>query len=221
MTAQKVHPEVSRACYASLRMIRFFTVEREYGSEGAEFAAALAAKLGWKLYDQELIEMVAKEAGVSPADIAATDERPDPWMSRWGRSFWQGSLEQGLAKSANDPDDLHGYLQNAMRRVAEEGHCVIVGRGGSSLLCGEVGAFHVFTYASMPRKKRWFEEKYPERASHAEHDIHAADAARAEYIRKHYGRDWADKHLYHLLLNSCMGLEAMVKAAIDAAGELG
>lgn len=202
-------------------MVRFFTIEREYGSEGAEYAVALAEKLGWKLYDKALIDAVAAEAGVDPEQVAAGDEKPDPWYARLGKGFLAGGAELGFPPSGINTEQMLGYLQRAMKRVAAEGHCVIVGRGGSSYLCGEPGAFHVFTYASMPNKKRWFEAKYPERAAHAEQEIHAADAARAAYVRRHYNRDWADRHLYHLLLNSCMGIDAMVKATIDAAGTIG
>ena len=202
-------------------MVRFFTVEREYGSEGAEYAAALADTLGWKLYDKALVDAAAVEAGVDPSQVVAGDEKLDPWYARLGKGFLAGGAELGFPPSGVDSERMLGYLQRAMKRVATEGHCVIVGRGGSSFLCGEPGAFHVFTYASMPHKKRWFEAKYPERANQAEQEIHAADAARATYIRRHYDRDWADRHLYHLLLNSCMGIDAMVKATIDAAGTIG
>lgn len=202
-------------------MVRFITVEREYGSEGAEYAAALAEKLGWKLYDRELVEVVAREAGVPVDEAAVNDEKADAWFSRLSRGFLAGGAELGLTPSGVDSDKMVGHLQNALHALAKEGHCVIVGRGGSNVLCGTHGAFHVFTYASMPHKKRWYVEKYPDRAADAEHEIHAADAAHAAYIKKHYNRDWADRHLYHLLLNSCMGIEAMVKATVDAMGQIG
>ena len=196
-------------------MTRVITVEREFGSEGAEFAAALADRLGWQLADKSLVDAVARAAGIPPTEVEATDERLDPWYHRLSKGFWQGG-EQSIAPNL-DSDAMLGHLQTAIRSTADRGNSVIVGRAASSLLCGVPGCFHIFTYASMPRKKRWFEETFPDRARHAEQQIHAADAARAAYVRQHYNRDWADRHLYHLMLNSCMGIPAMVDATIRAA----
>ena len=70
----------------------------------------------------------------------------------------------------------------------------------------------------MPRKIRWFEEKFPDHAKEAEREIVATDRRRAEYIRRFHQREWDDRKLYHLMMNSCMGMNAMVAATIEAAG---
>ena len=71
--------------------IRVITVEREYGSRGGEFAHELAARLGWKLLDSELVASAAKTAGVAPELAAKFDERLDPWYYRYGKVFWHDS----------------------------------------------------------------------------------------------------------------------------------
>ena len=86
------------------------------------------------------------------------------------------------------------------------------------LLAKAPGAFHVFVYASMARKVRWLEEHFPEHAKDAEREIAATDRRRAEYIRRFHQREWDDRKLYHLMMNSCMGQHAMVEATIEAAG---
>ena len=86
------------------------------------------------------------------------------------------------------------------------------------MLARSPGAYHVFVYASMPRKIRWFEEKFPEHAKEAEREIIATDRRRAEYIRRFHQREWDDRKLYHLMMNSCMGMKAMVEATVEAAG---
>ena len=74
--------------------IRVITVEREYGSRGGEFAHELAARLGWRLLDSELVTGAAKLAGVSPELAAKFDERLDPWYYRYGKVFWHESVYQ-------------------------------------------------------------------------------------------------------------------------------
>ena len=69
--------------------VRVITVEREYGSHGAEFAHDLAARLGWRLLDSELVAGAARMAGVDPRMAAKFDERLDPWYYRYGKMFWK------------------------------------------------------------------------------------------------------------------------------------
>ncbi|HTX40520.1 MAG TPA: cytidylate kinase-like family protein [Acidobacteriaceae bacterium] len=200
-------------------MIQLITVEREYGSQGAAFAHHLSERLGWKLIDSCLIEDVARKAGVAAALAKRCDERVDPWFYRFGKAIWFGSLE----RLPGDPDvfdseRMADFSRKYLAEQAAEGHCVVVGRGAACMLSKAPGAFHIFVYASMARKIRFIQEQFPEHAKDAEREIIATDRRRAEYIRRFHQREWDDRKLYHLMLNSCMGMEAMVEAALDAAG---
>jgi cytidylate kinase len=204
-------------------MIRVITVEREYGSRGAEFARHLADHLGWKLIDQCLIEEIAQKAGVTPTLAERCDEHLDPWYHRFGKAFWHGSLERLPAPpeiDLFDSDRMVEFVRDYMNKLAEDGNCVIVGRGAASMLARASGAFHIFVYASMWRKVKWFQEQFPEHSgdAEAEQELLATDHRRAAYIRNYFNDDWTDRRLYHLMMNSCMGFEAMVKTAVDASG---
>jgi cytidylate kinase len=80
------------------------------------------------------------------------------------------------------------------------------------------GVFNVFVYASLSRKIRWFEQHFPEHAGSAKAELEATDRRREEYIRRYYERDWTDRRLYHMMINSCMGCDAMIEAVLDGAG---
>ena len=203
-------------------MVRFITVEREYGSGGGEFASLLAQRLGWDLYDAKLVDAVAERAGVPPEVAQAYDEQIDPWYFRYGRAFWYGSVERrSSAEEARfDSERFVELVCETFRATADRGHCVIVGRGAMSALANVKGAFHIFVFASMARKIKWFTENFPEKAASAEDEVHATNERRAAYIRRFYGHEWNHVHLYHLLLNSCMGQEAMLGAALAASGLL-
>src|SRR5580704_7618608 len=69
-------------------MVKVITVEREYGSQGAEFARLLAEALGWKLIDSCLIDEIARRAGVAKSQVTRCDEQLDPWYHRFGKAFW-------------------------------------------------------------------------------------------------------------------------------------
>jgi cytidylate kinase len=200
-------------------MIQVITVEREYGSQGAEYSHHLAQRLGWKHIDSCIIEDVARKAGVAPTLAKRCDERIDPWFYRFGKAFWLGSLERLPDEpQVFDSARMVEFVKKYVQEQAANGSCVVVGRGAASMLAQSPGAFHVFVYASMPRKIRYIEEHFPEHAKDAENEIIATDRRRAEYIRRFHQREWDDRRLYQLMLNSCMGMDAMVEATIEAAG---
>lgn len=202
-------------------MIRVITVEREYGSQGAAYAHHLAHYLDWKLIDQCLIDEIAAKAGITKKLAESCDERLDPWYYRFGRAFWYGSIERLPALNDSDVFDAERMVKlvrDYFQEQVKTGNCVIVGRGATPALLTVPGVFHVFVHASMKRKVAWFQENFPGHADEAEDEILATDKRRAAYVRRFYNREWNDYRMYHLMLNSCMGFDAMVKATVEAAG---
>lgn len=201
--------------------IRVITVEREYGSHGAQFAHDLAARLGWKLLDSELVAGAARAAGV-PADQAAKfEDHPDPWYYRYGKIFWQDSMYYSngpCEEQVFDCERMYALIRKEIVEAAKDGNCVIVGRGGMCALAGQPGCFHIFVYATMAAKKDWFMKAFPEQAERAEQELIAMDKRRAAVIKRVYNQEWCSRSLYHMLLNSATGTEAMIAAAVAGAG---
>jgi len=168
--------------------IRVITVEREYGSRGGEFAHDLAAHLGWRLLDSELPCAAARAAGISPELAKKYDERLDPWYYRYGKVFWHDS---GYSISGLSDDQIFD---------------------SERMLANQPGCFHVFVYATAAAKRNWFIRAFPEQAEQAEQLLAASDKRRAAVIRKAYQQEWCARGLYHMLLNSCIGTEAMIAA---------
>ena len=201
--------------------IRVITVEREYGSRGGEFAHDLAERLGWRLLDSELVTGAAKLAGVAPELAAKFDERLDPWYYRYGKVFWHDSAYPmtGLGDDqVFDSERMLTLIRKEMEDAAKQGECVLVGRGAACALACHPGCFHVFVYATSKAKREWFAKAFPEQAPHAEQALASYDKRRAAVIRKFYQQDWCSRGLYHMLLNSAMGTEAMIQAVEGAAG---
>lgn len=203
-------------------MVRTITVEREYGSRGAEFAHALAAHLGWRLIDRCLVDEIARKVGIDAAQVANCDERLDPWYYRLGKSFWHASVERLPAIMSDaevfDSERMSTLVRQYLKERVAEGRCVVLGRGAASALVNVPGTFHIFVYASTARKTAWFRERFPDRAAQAEQELEATDRRRSGYIRRFYNQQWDDHRLYQLMLNSCMGFPAMIGATLEAAG---
>jgi hypothetical protein len=201
--------------------VKVITVEREYGSRGAEFAHELAARLGWRLLDAELVEGAARMAGVNPKMAAKLDERLDPWYYRYGKMFWQDPMyvpATGGEEKIFDSRRMLELIRAEILEAAKQGNCVLVGRGSACALAGRPGCFHIFVYATSSARKEWFARMFPERAQQAEQQLAAFDRRRAAVIRSFYQQEWCSRGLYHMLLNSCIGTEAMISAVECAAG---
>jgi hypothetical protein len=201
--------------------IRVITVEREYGSRGGEFAHELASRLGWKLMDSELVCAAAKAAGVTPELAAKYDERLDPWYYRYGKVFWHDSAYPMTGLSDDqifDSERMLALIRKEIESAAKEGECVLVGRGAACALACVPGCFHVFVYATSKAKRDWFMKAFPKQAQNADQLLAAFDKRRAAVIRKFYQQEWCARGLYHMLLNSAMGFDAMIESTMGAAG---
>lgn len=201
--------------------VNVITVEREYGSHGGQFAHDLARHLGWRLLDSELVAGAARLAGVDPQVAAKFDERLDPWYYRYGKIFWQDT-----SYSTAGPPDEHVFdsermltlIKQEILEAARVGNCVLVGRGSACALASHPGCFHIFVYATASAKKEWFMRAFPDQAQHAEQNLIAYDRRRAAVVRRFYQQEWCSRNLYHMMLNSCIGIEPMIAAVQCAAG---
>lgn len=201
--------------------IRVITVEREYGSRGAQFAHELADRLGWRLLDEELVTGAARAAGVPEKQAAKFDDRLDPWYYRYGKVFWQDSMYSTSGpcdEQVFDCERMYALIHKEILEAEKQGNCVLVGRGAAHALAGKPGCFHVFVYATMAAKKDWFAKAFPDQADRAEQEVIAADKRRAAAVKRYYNAEWCARGHYHMLLNSCMGTDAMIGAALAAAG---
>ena len=190
-------------------MFRIITVEREYGAGGSLVAAELARRKGWQLLDQQLTCEIAKSAAVTEKAVARHEEKCDPLVHRLAKVFWRGSYERSLPISDDkifDADELVHHAQQVMEKKAEEGNCVIVGRGAPYILRGRRDAFHVFVYGSREKKiKRLISLKMSEKD--ATEMVDTIDKERAAFVRKYFNAEWPCRRLYHLMLNSDHGIE--------------
>jgi len=202
-------------------MFRVVTVAREYGSGGGRIAQLLAGRLGWKLLDRCLVEKIAETAKIAPQVAEKFDERPDPWFDRLAEVFWQHPLVKGYV-GGHVPGRFDGEIATDLtRRIIEEaaemGDCVIVGRGSQCILQQRKDAFHVFVYAPRgERLARLLLREAQLSKVQAEKKLDAQDATRAAYVRDHYGEDWQNRHLYHLMVSSCLGEKEAVSIILSA-----
>lgn len=138
-------------------MIRIITIEREYGSGARDIARELAHRLAWKLWDDRLTQEIAGLAHSEQSAVRTREERRDPLYYRLFKSFALGSYEgspNALAVKMLDADSIVRLSKRVVEQAADEGDCVILGRGSQHFLRSRTDTLRFFLYASA-QEKSW------------------------------------------------------------------
>ena len=198
-------------------MIRIVTVEREYGCGGGEIAQRLAERLGWKLWDHQLTEEIARLANCSKAVVEQREERTDPLYYRLFKSFLRGSYEGSInAHKLNlvDSETILKMTERVVQHAAGKGDSVIVGRGSQLFLKDRADTFRVFLYASREDKVRRLLARGKSEGD-AQELVDTVDHERAGFIEKYFNVAWPDRSVYHMMINTGVGDETVVNTILD------
>ncbi len=199
-------------------MIRLITIEREYGSGGADIARGVAERLGWKLWDQALTDEIARLMDCPSRTVEQHEEKRDSLHYRLFKAFMRGSFEGSLNAprlKMVDADCIREIAQRVVLAAAKEGNGVIVGRGSAYYLRDHPDALHVFVYAP-------FEEKVRRLRARGKSEAEAVDLAetvdrdRAEYIKKYFDVEWPARQFFDLMINSARGDGAAVETILHS-----
>src|SRR6202051_387956 len=198
-------------------MIKIITIEREYGSGGGEIAKLLATRMGWKLWDQLLTEEIARLANCPKAVVEGREGRTDPLYSRLFKSFLRGSYEGSLnAHKINsvDSDCILKFTERVVQHAAKTGNSVIVGRGSQHFLRNRQDAMRVFLYAPRENKVRRLLAR-GKTEKEAQQLVDTVVREGADFIQKYFHIEWPDRAVYHTMINTAIGDEAVVHIILD------
>jgi cytidylate kinase len=198
-------------------MIRVLTIEREYGSGGADIARKLAEQLGWKLWDQLMTDEIARQMDCESRAVEQHEERRDPLYYRLFKAFMRGSFEGSLnapRMKIVDAECIREVAERVVRRAANEGNSVIVGRGSAYYLKDRPDALHVFVYAPFDEKVNRL-RKMGKNEQEAIELAETVDRDRAAFIKQYFGVEWPSRPFFHLMINSTIGDEAVVQTILN------
>ena len=193
-------------------MKNIITLSREFGSGGSIIGRAVADRLGYYYCDKDMIIRSALESGtLSPSEIQYYDERVP-------REFGIG---QSLFDFYNRPLDerLFKAQSAAIRKVAEKGNCVIVGRNGNMVLQQFDRTLHVFISATEYAKVKKIREEMPSLTDEAALEkIRSVDKARKKYCKYYTHTEFGNAAWYDMCLkSSTLGYDACVDLICNAA----
>ena len=181
------------------------TIGREYGSGGRFIAKLVAERLGISFYDNELITEACKESGLSPAILETYDEKTDGFFSVAGMYSYDMSLSQKVFLAQFD----------AIKKIAENESCVIVGRCADYVLKENENLVSIFICAPMDEKVKRVTEYYGVNPDKAVSTITKKDKKRRGYYNYYTDLDWGKAANYDMCINSKLGIEQCVNLIVQ------
>jgi cytidylate kinase len=204
------------------------TISRQYGAGGSEVAKRVAAALGWRVVDNELIEQVAARAGLSPERVAQREERVPTFVERLARTLAAATPEvfpppDSAGAIVDMPEaDLVKVTEVVVAEIAAQGKVVVVGRAAPAVLARERDALHVKLVAPRAFRIQVASVRLGCAASRAAAILDETDKMRERYNREYYRRDWADPVNFHMVLNTgVLGFDGATEAVVGRARALG
>lgn len=173
------------------------SVSREYGSGGREIAEKLANRLGIPYYDKKLIKRIAQESGFADDVVEAFDEKPvDRFFLNPNRFL------TGMDTNSPVATEVYKTEVTLLKKIADEGSCVVVGRRADSVLADKAGLVTLFICAPFSDRIERVMRRNNLTESEAKSRILKTDKARASYHDDFSNRSWGDARTYDLCLNS-------------------
>ncbi|MBQ6633938.1 MAG: cytidylate kinase-like family protein [Ruminococcus sp.] len=190
------------------------TISREFGSGGREIGKKLSEKLDVPFYDKELLEMASKESGIARELFVKNDES---YTNSFLYSLVMGNYPVSPDGRLNPELPLNHKIFLAqfetIKKLAEKGPCVIVGRCADYVLKEMPNVIDFFVSGNMYDKKKRILERYDIEKPKVEDFIRKTDKRRASYYNYYTDMKWGDARNFDLCINSS-------KSGIDGAVEL-
>lgn len=178
------------------------TIAREHGSSGKQIGKLVSERLDIPFYYKEMTALAAQESGLDREFISDIN-RNSP--ERMQELYLSTKVVQHAVQAQN----------RIIRRIAENGSCVIVGRAADHILEDHKDVVRVFIYAPEEYRTARVMEVYGDSREAAEQNIRRSDEARGAYYRSISGREWGDRRNYDLMVDSSIGVEESAKIITD------
>ena len=179
------------------------TISRQFGTGGHEIGAELARRLGVKLLDKQILNEVAARINAVEEAVEKIEARNPLWRDDF-TNFYRNYMANAEYNGQEQDQTSHALFRaqaDAIRRIAAEESCVIVGRCGFDIFSEHPNALKIFIHSSLDCRKRRIAEKY----DISEHDAAAMivdnDYSRELYTKTFTGSDWQDARNYDISLN--------------------
>jgi len=168
-------------------------MSREAGTNGSQIARAVGERLGWLVYDRELVQHVAEDMGVRANLLGSLDEKHRSWLLE--------CLEACASAPAVSEGGYTRHLVETLLSLGVHGDCVIVGRGAAQVLPAAV-TLRVRLVGPAEERIKTVCQKFGVTKDEAKRSLEKTDGQRVRFVRDHFRKDPTDPRGYDLVLNT-------------------
>lgn len=168
-------------------------ISRESGARGTSTAREVGTRLGWAVYDHELLERIAQEMKLRTSLLESVDEKKVSWLQECVEAF-------ASVPSVNSSAYVR-HLTETLFSLATHGECVIVGRGAAQILPVET-TLRVRLVAPVEWRVATISKKLGASKEEATDQVEKTDRERVLFVKDHFRKEATDPRQYDLVLNS-------------------
>jgi len=199
-------------------MKTIITIGRQFGSGGKEIGIRLAKELGIPFYDKELLSEAARTSGLCEKIVENFDERPKSLLYSIAMDSYSFALP-GVGVSESLEQQVYLATFNTIRRIAEEGPCVMIGRCADYVLQDNPNHLSLFIHAPLETRVKRICETENLTEEKARQLITKTDKRRAAYYEYYSSKRWGALDSYHFCLDSSyLGISRtveLIRALVD------
>ncbi len=177
---------------ATAKVQDFVCISRAVGSGGAAAAASLAERLGWAIFDREILQAMAGDDATRNRLYQQLDEHDTSWLQEMLRWVFEGGWRQ---------DDYFHRLTETVLALSRKSKLVFVGRGADLILPKHQG-LRVRITAPHEYCVQSFAQRNGLSYSEAEAEVRKIEQERAEWLKHHFGKRAAETARFDLCVNA-------------------
>ena len=198
-------------------MNTIITIGRQFGSGGKEIAEKLGESLQIPVYDKEMLAVAAKDSGICQELFESHDEKP---TNSFLYSLVMDTYSMGYSPNAymDMPINHKVFLAqlDAIKKLANEGPCILVGRCADYALDSYDNCLSVFIHANLDARIRRIARMYDLTDAKAKDMIVKTDKKRATYYNYYTNKKWGAAESYELCLDSSkLGITGTTEAILS------
>jgi cytidylate kinase len=192
------------------------TISRQFGAGGKTLGKQVADKLGYTFADEDIIQLIAEKAKVSPGWVESVEKEAGGRLSRIVNRMVSKSLVDRVLKDERgyiDEQIYIDYLVILINQMAEEDNVVFLDRGSQYILNDLPEAYHILLINTLENRIRFMMDHYELSTKRAAQVVKNEDRRRINLYRKIGKQDYDQPELYHLVIN-------MARIDLTAAADL-
>jgi cytidylate kinase len=186
----------------------YLLISREKGAGGSAVGQLAGKRLGWQVFNKEIVDAIAQKANVRRELIESLDERD--------RATIRDAVDRFLCPQPVGPAGYLATLREILLTLGHQGDVVIVGRGAQYVLPGQFG-LRLRMVAPIEVRVRRIATEGSLSLKAARVEVEGSDRERVRLTRRHFGQDWRDPLNYDVIINTAeLTVEAATEVAVAA-----